>query len=86
MISINFLLGMAAALLIAFVIYQVRYIAVGQIDKLFYRDTYEYRQKLKDFTENRIRGMLSLDEMGNELLNLLCGAIRCKQAYSFATP
>ncbi|MCX6002640.1 MAG: diguanylate cyclase [Chloroflexi bacterium] len=79
-ISINFLLGMGSALLIAFVIYQVRYMAIGQIDKLFYRDTYEYRQKLKDFTENRIRGMLNLDEMGNELLNLLCGAIRCKQA------
>ena len=80
-ISINFLLGMVAALLIVFVIYQVRYILIGQIDKLFYRDAYEYRQKLKDFTENSIQGMLSLDEMGNELLNLLCGAIRCRQAY-----
>ena len=80
-ITINFLLGMATALLTAFVIYQVRYILIGQIDKLFFRDAYEYRQKLKDFTENRIRGMLSLDEMGNELLDLLCGAIRCRQAY-----
>jgi hypothetical protein len=79
--TINFLLGMAAAILIVLVIYQARYIAIRQIDKLFYRDAYEYRQRLKDFTENRIRGMLSLDEMGNELLNLLCGAIRCKQAY-----
>ena len=80
-ITINFLLGMASALLIAFVIYQVRYLLLGQIDKLFYRDAYEYRLKLKDFTENRIKGMLSLDEMGNELLNLLCGAIRCRHAY-----
>jgi len=80
-ITINFLLGMATALLIAFVIYQVRHIAIKQIDKLFYRDTYEYRLKLEDFTENRIRGMLSLDEMGNELLSLLCGAVRCRQAY-----
>jgi len=79
--TINFLLGMAAAILIVLVIYQARYIAIRQIDKLFYRDAYEYRQRLKDFTENRIRGMLSLDEMGNELLTLLCGAIRCKQAY-----
>jgi diguanylate cyclase (GGDEF)-like protein len=80
-ITVNFLLGIAAALLIAFVIYQLRHIAIGLIDKLFYRDSYEYRQKLKDFTENRIRGVLNLDEMGNELLNLLCGAIRCRQAY-----
>ena len=80
-ITMNFLLGMVAALLIVFVIYQVRHIAISQIDKLFYRDTYEYRQRLKDFTENRIRGVLNLDEMGNELLKLLCGAIRCRQAY-----
>ena len=80
-ITINFLLGMVTALLIVFVIYQLRYILIGQIDKLFYRDAYEYRQKLRDFIENRIRGMLNLDEMGNELLNLLCGAIRCRQAY-----
>lgn len=80
-ITMNFLLGMAAALLITFVVYQMRYLAISQIDKLFYRDAYEYRQKLKDFTENRIRGMLGLDEIGNELLNLLCGAIRCRQAY-----
>ena len=79
-ITINFLLGMATALLIAFVIYQVRHTAISQIDKLFYRDAYEYRQKLKDFTGNRIRGMLSLDDMGSELLNLLCGSIRCRQA------
>ena len=79
--TINFLLGMAAATLIVLVIYQMRYIAIGQIDKLFFRDAYEYRQKLKDFTENRIRGVINLDEMGNELLNLLCGAIRCRQAY-----
>ncbi len=80
-ITINFLLGMATALLIALAISQTRSMLISQIDKLFYRDAYEYRQRLKDFTENRIRGMLSLDEMGNELLNLLCGAIRCRQAY-----
>jgi len=79
--TINFLLGMAAATLIVLVIYQTRNTATGQIDKMFFRDTYEYRQKLKDFTENRIRGVINLDEMGNELLNLLCGAIRCRQAY-----
>lgn len=80
-ITVNFLLGMAAGVLITFAIYQVRHPAVSMIDKLFYRDTYEYRRRLKSFTEDRMRGMLSLDEMGNELLKLLCGATSCRQAY-----
>lgn len=80
-ITVNFLLGMAAALLIAFVIYQLRHVLVSQIDKLFYRDAYVYRQKLGDFMDNRIRGVLNLNEMAVELLNLLCGAIGCRQAF-----
>ena len=69
------------ALLIAYVIYQTRNFATKQIDRLFYRDSYQYRHELNEFARKRIRGLISLNELGTELLTLLCGAIKCRQSY-----
>jgi diguanylate cyclase (GGDEF)-like protein len=79
--NLNFLLGIGAALLVAFIIFQTRGFMTSQVDKLFFRDSYIYRQELDDFALNRIKGVLNLDEFGIELLTLLCGSIRCKQSY-----
>ena len=79
--NLNFLLGIGVAILVALIIFQMRGIIASQVDKLFYRDSYVYRQELNDFARHRIKGVLNLDEFGNELLTLFCGAIRCKQAY-----
>lgn len=79
--QLNFLIGIGVALLVTLTIIQMRRLITRQIDKLFYRDSYIYRQELHHFTRNRIKGILNLDEFGNELLTLFCGAIRCRQAY-----
>jgi len=79
--TINFALGAGVALIVAFVIYTLRDVTATQIDKLFYRDSFVYRQELDDFINNRIKGVINLDDFGNELLTLLSGAIRCRQAY-----
>lgn len=79
--SLNALLGIGVALLVAFIIFQMRGIITSRIDKLFYRDSYVFRQELNDFAHHRIKGVLNLDEFGNELLTLFCGAIRCRRAY-----
>jgi diguanylate cyclase (GGDEF)-like protein len=79
--TVNFILGFGVALIVAFVIYMLRDVTAAQIDKLFYRDSYVYRQELNDFVNNRIKGVINLDDFGNELLTLMSGAIRCKQAY-----
>ncbi|MGD0855576.1 MAG: diguanylate cyclase [Dehalococcoidia bacterium] len=79
--SLNVLLGVGVALLVAFIIFQMRGIITNRIDKLFYRDSYVFRQELNDFALHRIKGVLNLDEFGNELLTLFCGAIRCRRAY-----
>lgn len=78
--DINFLFGIGVTLLLAIVFYSIRRFTITQIDKLFFRDSYEYRQELDDFVHTRIKGIINLDEFGNELLSLLSGALRCKQA------
>ena len=80
-VSTNLILGIGIALVIAFIIYQIRDFAASQIDRLFYRDSYEYRIELNTFVQQKIKGIIGLDELGNELLTLLSGAIRCKQAF-----
>jgi diguanylate cyclase (GGDEF)-like protein len=79
--SLNVLMGVGAALLVAFIIFQIRELIANQIDKLFYRESYVYRQELNNFARNRIKGVLNLDEFGIELLTLFCGAVRCRQSY-----
>ncbi|RPJ55123.1 MAG: hypothetical protein EHM12_12835, partial [Dehalococcoidia bacterium] len=79
--SINVLVGIGVALLVAFAIFQMRGFITSQIDKLFYKESFTYRKELNNFARNRIKGVLNLDEFGIELLTLFCGAIRCKQSY-----
>jgi len=77
----NLALGMVVALIITLVILQIRSFTASQIDKLFYRESYSYRQQLNTLVNDRIRRLISLDELGSELLKLLSGSLRCKQAF-----
>lgn len=79
----NLILGMLVSLLIAFVIYSIRGFTAAQVDRLFYRDSYDYRKNLYKFVRYGIKGTFSLDELGNELLTLLSGAVKCKRAILF---
>jgi len=82
-ITNNLILGIAIALIISFAIYQTRDFTITQIDRLYFRDRYDYRIELNSFIQYKIRGVLSLDELGNQLLSLLSGAIKCKRAFLF---
>jgi len=77
----NLALGMGIALIIILVILQMRSLTTSQIDKLFYRESYSYRQQLNTLVRDRIRRLINLDELGSELLTLLSGSLRCKQAF-----
>jgi diguanylate cyclase (GGDEF)-like protein len=79
--DVSFVFGMVVAFVIAFVIFYLRNFIASQIDKLFYGDSYSYRQDLNNFAKNRIKGIISLDELGNDLLALFCGAFRCRQSF-----
>ncbi len=74
-------IGIAIALVVLLIIFQIRNFASRQIDRLFYRESYEYRRELINFSKNRIKGLISLDQLGNEILTLLCGSVRCGQSF-----
>jgi diguanylate cyclase (GGDEF)-like protein/putative nucleotidyltransferase with HDIG domain len=71
--------GVGVAALVAGIIYLVRKIPQEKIDQVFYRKTYDYRQKLFDFV-GRIHNIFSLRELSGELLVLIVGVIKCRRA------
>ncbi len=79
-VSTSFIFGLVVALTIAFIVFNLRHVIESRIDKLFYGDSYSYRQSLNDFVRNRIKGVINLDDLGNDLLALLCGAFACRQS------
>jgi signal transduction histidine kinase len=74
-------LATLGALIVGLAIYQLRYVFTRLVDRLFYRDRYDYRQKLVDFARNRIRGVSNLKDLGGGLLPLVMGSLGCPRAY-----
>jgi len=50
------------------------------VDRLFYRNTFDYRQSLADFG-NKMGGNLNLEELASELLPMLTNAINVNTGY-----
>ncbi len=71
--------GVGVAGLVGGVIYLGRKIPREKIDQIFYRKTYDYRQKLLDFV-GRIQDVFNLRELSGQLLILTVGAIKCRWA------
>ncbi|MBN1376534.1 MAG: diguanylate cyclase [Dehalococcoidia bacterium] len=73
------------AMLIAFVmgiiIFQLRDIFINLVDRLFLRDSYQYRRRLNDFITHGIAGVFRFRDLCAGLLPLIVGGLRCQQAY-----
>jgi diguanylate cyclase (GGDEF)-like protein/putative nucleotidyltransferase with HDIG domain len=76
---VTLIVGLGVAALVGSVLYVIRGIPQAGIDLVFYRKTYDYRQKLLDFI-GRIHNIFSLKELSGELLVLIVGAIKCRRA------
>ena len=74
-------LATLGAIIIGVAIYQLRDYFVAVVDRLFYRQSYDYRQQLLDFVRHRISGIFSLKDLSTGLLPLLVGSLECKHAY-----
>jgi signal transduction histidine kinase len=74
-------LATIAALILGLSIYQLRYVFTRLVDRLFYRERYDYRRKLEDFARNRIRGVSNLKDLGGGLLPLVVGSLGCSRTY-----
>ena len=73
--NLGFLLSIGITLFLGLIILQMRGPIATQIDKLFYKDSYDYRNRLDEFARNGIRGVMNLDEFGIEIVSLFCGAV-----------
>ena len=71
--------ALGVAVLAAIMVYLMRDVSQQKIDQVFYRKTYDYRQKLLDFV-SRIHNVFSLKELSGELLPLVVKAIKCKRS------
>jgi signal transduction histidine kinase len=74
-------LATVGALIIGLAIYQLRYVFTRLVDRLFYRERYDYRQKLVDFARDQVRGVSNLKDLGRGLLPLIMGSLSCQRAY-----
>ena len=79
--SSTFVLTMLAASAMAALIYLLRGPFTRGIDRIFYKGVYDYRRKLLDFARRGLVGVLSLKELGEELLQLLVRSLDCQRAY-----
>ncbi len=73
------LIGTAIAVLTSILVYSLKGQFFELINRAFRGSSYDYIQRLKDFT-SRIHNIFSLKEQGGELLWLLTKAINVKQA------
>ena len=75
-------LGAAAglALLFAIIFQPLRNVTQRLVDRLFYRETYDYRQTLLTFSQ-RMSNVLDLDELAVKMLYPITKALYTKQAF-----
>jgi diguanylate cyclase (GGDEF)-like protein/putative nucleotidyltransferase with HDIG domain len=78
-LHIIIILAVSVAVLLFAAAHPLRYFIVEQVDRLFHRETYAYRQALLGFS-SRMGSTLSLDEVANEMLPTICKALRLTQA------
>ncbi|MBI2852175.1 MAG: GAF domain-containing protein [Chloroflexi bacterium] len=72
-------LGAAFAFLVAVLLNPLKNLIQKWIDRLFYRETYDYRQVLLNFS-HRISNVLDLNELTQSILDPIIKAMRIKQA------
>jgi diguanylate cyclase (GGDEF)-like protein len=73
------LLATFIAIIVAVMVYNLRYLLPALTQRTFRRLRPDYFRKLNDFTD-RLDGIVSLRQQGNELLSLVREAIDCRKA------
>ena len=77
--STNLALIVATALIIALLFSPLRDVFQKCIDKVFYHDTYNYRQMLLDFS-NKVNNVLDLNELQQTILHPIVESMHVKRA------
>jgi diguanylate cyclase (GGDEF)-like protein len=72
-------LAIMAAIAVGGGVYLLYGFFARRTDRLFYRQRYDYLEKLRIFLRYRLNRVLSLSELSEGLLPLLAGTLHCKQ-------
>src|SRR4030042_3551861 len=77
----NLALITLAAIAVGVSAYLLRNFFSRSIDRFFYKESYDYRQRLHGFVRQELSGIFNLRELSERLLPLLAGALDCKKTY-----
>lgn len=69
-----------AVIITGMAVYQLQDLFAKLVDRLFYGEGYDYRQKLIDFIRYKLSGIFSLKDLGTGLLPLIVGSLHCQRA------
>jgi signal transduction histidine kinase len=69
------------ALVVTGILFWLRPFILEKIDRLFYRQRYQYRRELFDFVSYKMQGVQNLQELGEGLLTPLVKSLDCHRAY-----
>lgn len=67
--------------MIAIVIFQIWKPLKKEVDRIFFKKSFEHREELADFIRHGIRGVFNLQELSERLLPLIVKALNCQHAY-----
>lgn len=79
--TVGLVFSAAGAVAVGVVVYLLRGFFVRRVDRFFYRESYDYREKLVDFVRHKISGVFSLRELGEELVPMFTKALNCQRSY-----
>ncbi len=65
----------------AVIVFWLRNFFTRQVDRLFYKKTFDYRQQLSGFIRHGIKGVFGLQELSERLLPPLVRVLNCQQSY-----
>jgi diguanylate cyclase (GGDEF)-like protein len=80
-ISVALALNTVAAVAIILLGYRLRGFFVSGADRFFFKESYEYRQKLNEFVKHGLTTVSDLEELSEQLLPLLTRGLYCERAY-----
>jgi len=74
------LIILGVVVVVGVVVYLLRDFFVRGVDRFFYKQRYDYRQKLVGFVKHELSGVFNLQQLSEGMLPLLAGSLDCRQA------
>jgi diguanylate cyclase (GGDEF)-like protein/putative nucleotidyltransferase with HDIG domain len=80
-VSVTLALNTVATVAVILLGYQLRDFFVKGADRFFFKESYDYRQKLNELVKHGLTSVSDLEELSEQLLPLLTRGLYCDRAY-----